>query len=173
VSIWASKCHCNQYESYGNLFKLHLRGNMTYELDLGTDAFGNITRINHALNDLPKRLEFAKAQLDTLLSQQEAAKQELEKPFTLADELAEKEARLALLNAELNIEGGGGLDLMNEPDNRNEAANEVEPEADDEYDEPEAAYAKSVKPPMLETIRAYNAEKKPSAPGKKSAEHEI
>ena len=36
----------------------------------------------------------------------EAAKTELQKPFALAAELAEKEARLSYLNAELNIDDG-------------------------------------------------------------------
>jgi len=189
-------------------FQLLLRGSMTYQIELGADAFGNITRINNALNDLPKKLEGAKSQLENLLSQQEAAKQELEKPFALAAELADKEARLTFLNAELNIEGGGGLDVTNDPDSRDEAAKEQaadedydedgEPDDIDGDDEPKSsinlvnpgrtfnyppiaereperqvAYAKSARPPMLETIRAYNAEKKPPTSGKKASEHDI
>jgi hypothetical protein len=158
-----------QYESYGNLFKLHLRGNMTYQVDLGTDAFGNITRINNALADLPKRLEGAQSQLDNLLIQQEAAKSELAKPFTLADELAEKEARLALLNADLNIDGDGGFDVMNDTDSRDEA----EPEIDGDEYERQPYSAKSTKPPILDAIRSYNSEKPPSVPGKKTSEIDI
>jgi len=90
-------------ENFGRSFVLSLRGNMTYNIELGTDAFGNITRINNSLNDLPKRLEESKLRLESIIEQQEAAKVELAKPFALADELTEKEARLAKINSELNI----------------------------------------------------------------------
>jgi hypothetical protein len=87
--------------------QLLLRGAMTYITDLGTDTFGNITRINNTLEKLPERLEGARAQLADIEKQIEAAKSELEKPFSQEAELAEKEARLALLNADLNIDGDG------------------------------------------------------------------
>jgi len=162
-----------RFDSFHKTFSVLLRGNMTYQTDLGTDAFGNITRINNALNDLPKRLDGAQSQLDTLLSQQEAAKLELQNPFMLADELAEKEARLALLNAELNIDGSGGLDVMNDIDTRSDNAGEIEPDDGAEYEEEyerQPASAKSAKPPMLETLRSYSAEKQPSIPGRKTSE---
>ena len=151
-----------QFESMNNLLKLSLRGNMTYQVDLGPDTFGNITRINNVLNELPKRLEGAKSQLENIYSQQEAAKRELEKPFTLTDELAEKEARLALLNADLNIDGNGGFDVMNDTENRSENDGEIEPESDDGYEndcEIRAVSAKSVKPSFLDELRSFNAEK--------------
>jgi len=189
-----------RFDSFSKQFSILLRGSMTYSTDLGTDAFGNITRINNTLADLPKRLEGAQSQLDNLKSQQEAAKLELEKPFALADELAEKEARLALLNADLNIDGDGGLDVMNDADSREEQDDEPEAEYDDESDEVDdedeprssvtlvnpgitfdypsepvrqSVPAKSVKPSMLDEIRAYNAEKHQSAAGKKPAERDI
>ena len=86
-------------------FTLALRGSMTHQVELSTDTVGNITRINNALENLPKKLEAAKEKLANTQAQQEAAKQELQRPFAEADELAEKEARLAVLNAELNIDG--------------------------------------------------------------------
>ncbi|MCL2775805.1 MAG: helicase [Oscillospiraceae bacterium] len=157
-------------------FKLHLRGNMTYQLDLGTDAFGNITRINNTLADLPKRLESAQSQLDGILSQQEAAKQELEKPFAQESELAEKEARLALLNADLNIDGDGGFDVMNDTDSRTENAVEIDAETDSEYEsdyEPQTVSEKSTKPSILERIENFDGGKYNSVSGRKSSERDI
>jgi N12 class adenine-specific DNA methylase len=189
-----------RYDSFNKTFSVLLRGSMTYSTDLGTDAFGNITRINNALGDLPKRLEGAKSQLDTLFSQQEAAKQELERPFAQADELAEKEARLALLNADLNIDGDGGLDVMNDADSREDLGDDDDQDFDDEpddiddEDEPrssinlvnpgvtfsypnepvrESIPAKSAKPSLLDGIRAYNAERHQAAAGKKPTERDI
>ena len=141
-----------RFDSFNTSFKLLLRGAITHQTELGTDAFGNITRINNTLEGMPKRLEGEKSQLESLLSQQEAAKQELEKPFTLTDELAEKEARLALLNAELNIDGDGGLDVLNDTDSRDESMDEIELIDDDE----EPASVKSEKPSFLDKIHAYN-----------------
>ncbi|MDR1209037.1 MAG: hypothetical protein LBK41_01805 [Clostridiales bacterium] len=97
-----------RYESFGSQINLLLRGVMTYQIDLGTDAFGNITRINNALDGLMKRLEGAREQLAGYEKQAAAAKEELEKPFPQEAELREKESRLAILNADLNIDDDGG-----------------------------------------------------------------
>ena len=88
--------------------KLALKGEMTHETDLGTDVRGNLMRIDHALEKMPDRLMAIKAQLDNLFAQQEAAKGEVGKPFPQEDELREKSARLAELDALLNIDGGHG-----------------------------------------------------------------
>ena len=91
-----------QFESFDKSFKLLLKGKATQTIELGKDAFGNITRINNALAGLPERLAEAKTGLERLENQQTAAQAELEKPFHQADELAEKEARLVELNAQLS-----------------------------------------------------------------------
>jgi len=145
------------FSSFTKIFSLQLCGTMTYAIDLGMDTFGNITRINNALAELPRRLEGAKSQLETLYAQRDAAKQELEKPFALAGELKEKENRLALLNAELNIDGEGGFDLANDTGSRTEID----------------AAAKSVRPSLMEGIRSRDTGRQDSNPGKKSAEHDI
>jgi hypothetical protein len=108
-----------------------LRGKMTYESDLGTDAFGNINRINNTLDGIGKRLDGAKSQLENLFNQQEAARLELAKPFELEQDLQEKEARLALLNSDLNIDGNGDMDVENDTENRDETADEID-ESDEE-----------------------------------------
>jgi hypothetical protein len=107
-----------RYESFGQQINLLLRGKMTYQIDLGTDALGNITRINNALDKLPERLSGAQSQLENLNRQVEAAKHELAMPFEQEAELETKEARLALLNSDLNIDGDGGMDVMNDTENR-------------------------------------------------------
>ena len=107
-----------QYESFGQQINLLMRGAMTYKIELGTDALGNITRINNALDKLPERLDGAKSTLENLNKQSEAAKVELSKPFEQEAELAEKEARLALLNADLNIDGDGGMEILNDAESR-------------------------------------------------------
>ncbi len=88
--------------------KLALKGEMTHEAELSLDIRGNLVRIDHALGKMPDRLTAIKAQLDNLFAQQEAAKGEVGKPFPQEDELREKSARLAELDALLNIDGGHG-----------------------------------------------------------------
>ena len=180
------------FDSFSKTFNLLLRGSMTYQTELGTDAFGNITRINNTLEGLPKRLEGAKSQLENLLNQQELAKEELQKPFALAGELAEKEARLARLNAELNIEDGGSQGRTDGAGSREDTANlfdEFEPPDNDDYGEShneryneiyerQPASAKSARPSFLDEIRSYNADKQAGKqqapiPGKKTNEPEI
>lgn len=124
-----------RYESFGQQINLLMRGAMTYQLELGTDALGNISRINNALDKLPERSEGAKSQLEDYHNQVKAAKLELEKPFEQEAELKEKEARLALLNADLNIDGNGdgNFDIINDTENRNTAGKFFEDDADDNY----------------------------------------
>lgn len=83
--------------------KLSIKGAVSYTVDLGEDARGNITRIDNALNKMPESLDNYKVKLENLLQQQKAAGAEAGKPFPQEEELRRKSARLAWLDAELNI----------------------------------------------------------------------
>ena len=85
--------------------ELKLKGAVAYQVELGTDVKGNLTRIDNALEKLPERLEDYETTLANLFQQQEAAKAEIGKPFQYEDDLRSKSARLAELDAELNIGG--------------------------------------------------------------------
>jgi hypothetical protein len=122
-----------RYESFGRQINLLLRGAMTYKLDLGTDALGNITRINNSLDKLSERLTGARENLADLERQAAAAKEEPARPFAQEDELKAKEARLALLNADLNIDGDGGFDVINDTESRDEGATE-QPQGEQDVD---------------------------------------
>jgi hypothetical protein len=113
-----------------------MRGNMTYSVVLSTDAFGNITRINNALDGLGKHLERHQSELENLNTQRLAAKEELARPFTQEQELLGKESRLVLLNADLNIDGDGGMEVLNDGDSRDDAdeREQSDYESDDEPD---------------------------------------
>ena len=91
------------FDSFSKNFNLSLRASATYKVELGSDSFGNITRINNALSSLPERLAETKSNLESTLLQQQAANEELDKPFELASELAEKEQKLAEINTQLDI----------------------------------------------------------------------
>ncbi len=91
-------------EGFGTEFVLTLKGQMTHRTTLGKDARGNLIRIDNALSDMPKRLQQVHAQLENIHSQMAAAKAEIGKPFSQEAELTQKSARLAELNALLDID---------------------------------------------------------------------
>ena len=101
-------------EDFGRDFVLTLKGRMNHRVTLGKDARGNLTRIDNALNAMPDRLQNVRNTLDALTAQMETAKAELGKPFPQEDELRTKSARLAELNAELNIDDRTPMEQMAE-----------------------------------------------------------
>ena len=92
------------FDSFRHEFDIVLKGSMSHRVALGTDARGNITRLDNALASVPDRLEKAKEQLSNLYNQQEATKSELGKPFPQETELTAKSQRLAELDVALNME---------------------------------------------------------------------
>lgn len=92
------------FDSFRNEFDVNLKGAVSHRVALGTDARGNITRLDNALAGIPERLERANEQLNNLYNQQEAAKAEVGKPFPQEAELTAKSQRLAELDAALNME---------------------------------------------------------------------
>ena len=93
------------FDAFDKAFQLSLKGALSHRATLGTDVFGNITRINNTLSDLPQQLNDAKEQLENTIQQTQNAEQERNKPFPYEQELADKSARLVLLDAELSMDG--------------------------------------------------------------------
>ena len=85
-------------------YSLTLKGAAEHHVELGSDALGNILRVENVLTGMDKQLEKNRARLEDLERQTENARAELEKPFPKEAELAEKSARLIALNAELDME---------------------------------------------------------------------
>lgn len=83
--------------------KIIIKGMVSYQVDLGGEVYGNITRINNALGKIEAQLAAYKAKYDNLQQQMDAAKAEINKPFQYEDELTQKSTRLAELDAALNI----------------------------------------------------------------------
>ena len=96
------------FDSFRHDFDITLKGAVSHRVSLGTGARGNIIRLDNALSSIPEKLEKAHEQLTNLQNQQEATRAELGKPFPQEAELAEKSARLAELDAALNMEDSNG-----------------------------------------------------------------
>ena len=94
-----------RFDTFRNEYQAVLRGATSHFVPLGTDARGNLIRLDNALDNFPDRIARAENQLQTLYQQRDAAQQEVQKPFPKEAELAEKSARLAELDALLNMEG--------------------------------------------------------------------
>ena len=93
-----------RFDAFRTEYQALLKGQRKYTVPLGTDPLGNIIRLDNALNNFPERINAAENELDTLHQQQAAAQIEVEKPFPQEEELAEKSARLAELNAQLDVD---------------------------------------------------------------------
>ncbi|RKJ63613.1 DUF3849 domain-containing protein [Roseburia sp. 1XD42-69] len=110
------------FDSFNHKFVMNLKGQLSHNLEIGSDPLGNIARINHALESMPKQLSEAQTKLETVERQLETAKVEVTKPFAQEAELAEKLERLSALNALLNMDEKGDdvLGMDDAPEKENE-----------------------------------------------------
>ena len=106
------------FDAFNHKFVMNLKGQLSHNLEVGSDPLGNISRINHALESMPRQLMEAQTKLETVEHQLETAKVEVTKPFAQEAELAEKLERLSALNALLNMDekGNDGIDMDDEPE---------------------------------------------------------
>ncbi len=111
------------YSSVSQEFVIALHGKGTYKVPLGTDIYGNITRLDNKMNELPDNLTRSREQLETAKSQLETAKAEAQKEFPQEKELAEKVARLGELNVLLDMDKKDRVVIEEEPETE-----EIEPE---------------------------------------------
>ncbi len=135
-----------RFDTFRSEYQALLKGQRKYTVPLGTDPLGNIIRLDNSLNSFPERITSAENELTTLHQQQAAAQIEVEKPFPQEEELAEKSARLAELNAQLDVD---------------EKSHEPEQDEEEQEDAPRrpsvlaALEEKSDKPEPVKPFRSY------------------
>ena len=135
-----------RFDTFRSEYQAILKGERRYPVALGTDPLGNIIRLDNSLNNFPERINSAENELATLHQQQAAAQIEVEKPFPQEEELAKKSARLAELNAQLDVD---------------EKNHEPEQEEEPDEDAPRrpsvlaALEEKSDKPEPVKPFRSY------------------
>ena len=108
------------YDAFYQEYRLDLCGNCRHRVSLGSDALGNLTRIENKLAQLPADLQVEQKAKAELLTQLGNAKVEVEKPFAYEDELREKSDRLNALNIELNLDEKDPSVLDAEPEQSDE-----------------------------------------------------
>ena len=135
-----------RFDAFRTEYQALLKGRRKYTVPLGTDPLGNIIRLDNSLNSFPERITAAENELTTLHQQQAAAQIEVEKPFPQEEELAEKSARLAELNAQLDVD---------------EKSHDPEQDEEEQEDAPRrpsvlaALEEKSDKPEPVKPFRSY------------------
>nr|WP_242963169.1 DEAD/DEAH box helicase family protein [Faecalibacterium prausnitzii] len=135
-----------RFDTFRSEYQAILKGERRYPVALGTDPLGNIIRLDNSLNNFPERINSAENELATLHQQQAAAQIEVEKPFPQEEELAEKPARLAELNAQLDVD---------------EKSHDPEQDEEEQEDAPRrpsvlaALEEKSDKPEPVKPFRSY------------------
>lgn len=92
------------FDSFNRKFVMSLKGELSHNFELGSDALGNITRLHNVLDGMAGELSEAETKLDNVTHQLETAKLEVQKPFPAEEELKEKMERLAELDALLNMD---------------------------------------------------------------------
>lgn len=92
------------YDGMSNEYRITLKGTLSHTVTLGADVFGNITRLDNALENLAGNLDRERAKLEEAKVQLENARTELATPFAREEELTEKTARLKELNILLNMD---------------------------------------------------------------------
>ena len=105
-----------EFDTFERAYAVKLKGHFTHSVTLGTDVYGNITRIDNAVDNIETRLHKAEEQLENTKAQLETAKVEVENPFEQEDELKQKMTRLTELNALLDMDKGDTSVVGGEPD---------------------------------------------------------
>ena len=132
-----------RFDSFKNEHQIVLRGELSYPVPLGDDARGNITRLDNAIGNFADRIADADAALDSLEQQKQAAEVEIAKPFAQEEELQTKSARLAELDALLNME---------------HQSSRTEPEAEEKPDaRPSVLAALEEKADKVEPVRPFKS----------------
>ena len=92
------------FDTFAREYRLTMIGQLRHTVTLGTDVFGNLQRMDNALEGLPIKEQTCREQLSNLQTQLETAKAEVQKPFPREAELNTKTARLEELNSLLNLD---------------------------------------------------------------------
>ena len=102
----------SRFDNFDKVFRLSIKGAWNYSMEVGKDPLGNILRVTNALAGIERALPQVERRLETLEQQLAQAKEEAKRPFAQEAELAEKSARLAELNALLNMDEKGSEDAL-------------------------------------------------------------
>lgn len=93
-----------QFNSLSQYYIMSLKKELYYPVELGNDVYGNLTRIDNAIENIPKSLKVERELLQNTLQQLHNAELEVEKPFEKEDELNNALKKLSKINKELDLD---------------------------------------------------------------------
>ena len=93
-----------QFNSLSQYYIMSLKKELYYPVELGNDVYGNLTRIDNAIENIPKSLKVERELLQNTLQQLHNAELEVKKPFEKEDELNDALKKLSKINKELDLD---------------------------------------------------------------------
>lgn len=93
-----------QFNSLSQYYIMSLKKELYYPVELGNNVYGNLTRIDNVIENIPKSLKVEKELLQNTLQQLHSAELEVEKPFEKEDELNDALKKLSKINKELDLD---------------------------------------------------------------------
>ena len=112
----AGACYSLSYDGQANEYRITLKGVLSHTVVLGSDIYGNITRMDNRIDGIEEQLKVLNEKLADIQTQLENARTEMEAPFAREAELAEKTRRLQELNVLLNLDAKDKTLMADEPD---------------------------------------------------------
>ena len=106
------------WDSFSMKHSAILKGVLSYVVELGTDAIGNMQRISNVLESMAERKQEVEQNLSNIEHQLATAQVEVTKPFPRKMELKEKLERLHELNALLNLEEKSNTNVVLEEEEK-------------------------------------------------------
>jgi hypothetical protein len=103
------------FDSFSKCYTISFKNSLSHSVEIGSDIYGNLTRLENAINSLPKQLDKAKFNLEETKHLLTVAKEEVGKPFAQLDELRQKEAKLEELNKELSFDNNNDVSKDEQP----------------------------------------------------------
>ena len=110
------------YDGQANEYRITLKGALSHTVVLGSDIYGNITRMDNRIDGIEEQLKVLNEKLADIQTQLENARTEMEAPFARETELAEKTRRLQELNVLLNLDAKDKTLMADEPDEGDKVA---------------------------------------------------
>lgn len=121
-----------KYDVFFNNYYAHLKGAVDHQVELGSDVYGNIARMDHVLDNMESKLKDTELKLAAVQSQLKNAEVEVKKPFDKEKEMKDKVSRLSELDQKLNLAEQDAMELPSELDRAKELIQEF---IDKEYEE--------------------------------------
>jgi hypothetical protein len=106
------------FEAFKQVYELVLSGRLSYKIEIGNDAAGNMVRIDNVIEHLEPELITSKGKLEEAKQNFESAKIEVNVPFVQEEEFQAKLLRSREIELLLNVDHEPGIENQKEQQKR-------------------------------------------------------